>query len=86
MIGMRKFLLKCLEWNDAHVKFGVYESPGGALNGYLTFVTDDVRFFVADAWNGDVDWNGKIPGAFADTESLIRTRRKHFRQGVHEGV
>jgi hypothetical protein len=60
---MKRFKLVCTDWNEAHVRFRVFD-PAGATVGTLTLLTGDVLGFVSETWNGDVLWNGKCPLAF----------------------
>lgn len=59
---MKKFKLDCMDANPAHVRFRVLDWLG-ANCGNLTIRTEDAVRFVAENWNGEVFWNGKIPSS-----------------------
>lgn len=56
---MNKYKISCLEWNELHIRFGVYDGKG-AHCGVITIEASDVRTFLQN-WAGAVFWNGLIP-------------------------
>lgn len=57
------YTLDCIDWNDQHVKFRVFDHTG-ANCGFLTILTRNVRNFVGRCWNSDIRWNDKAPKDF----------------------
>lgn len=57
---MRIFKLDCVDWNETHVKFNVFD-PRGANCGLLTISRADVINFVKYSWKGNIFWHGKMP-------------------------
>lgn len=58
-----RYKIRCIDWNDQHVKFNVFDTKG-ANCGVLTIETKDVTNFVTQAWNGAIFWDGKVPFIF----------------------
>lgn len=54
---MSTWYLDCMESNERHTKFRLFD-PQGANCGTLCIITTDVPEFIANKWNGDVQWNG----------------------------
>lgn len=59
---MKPFKLSCVESNERHTIFNVFD-PKGANCGRLTILTEDVINFLQHSWNGNIFWNGKMPEA-----------------------
>lgn len=56
----RPFLLRCDGSNPKHTRFTMFDQ-GRANCGTITILTADVLDFIANDWNGDVDWQGHAP-------------------------
>ena len=55
------FKLSCTSWNDAHVKFNLFD-PAGASCGQICIRTEDVEKFIHSRnWAGTIQWNGLYP-------------------------
>jgi len=66
---MKRFILRCNDWNHQHVKFALFDWTGVNC-GFITIATKDVLLFInRQNWNGVVDWNDKLPAKLAFTES-----------------
>lgn len=50
----RMFKLRCSGSNDRH-------TTHDANCGRIFVLTSDVKSFIADNWNGEVEWNGHLP-------------------------
>lgn len=54
------FYLRCEYWNESHISFTVFDYSG-ANCGHVTIRTGDVENFVNYSWNGNINWNDKLP-------------------------
>lgn len=63
--NMKRYKLDCLEWNNRHVRFNVFD-PSGANCGTLHVLAHDAINFVKHSWKGDIFWNGKMPQAIVE--------------------
>lgn len=81
----RRYKLTCTEVNERHMRFVVHDFRG-AKCGDICVLTEDVAEFVANSWNGDVDWNGRMLGdrwkTLMDDDSLDLTEAE-IAQGWH---
>lgn len=68
-IKSMRFRISCIETNQRHTKFTLYD-PHGANCGVITILTDDVRLFLQRSWNGDIFWHDHIPQSLERTNEL----------------
>ena len=71
---MKRFTMRCEQWNTQHVKFSLFD-PSGANCGWIVIRTDDIADFIArDNWNGGIDWNDNLPALYTEEVTAIRTK------------
>ncbi len=71
------YKLRCTDFNEAHVKFTLFDRIG-ANCGQLTISRSDVYHFIGrSGWQGDVDWNDKNLDINAKVAKQFRDRHEY---------
>lgn len=71
------YRLSCTDFNDAHVKFALFDRTG-ANCGHVTVLRADVYRFLGEAWLGNVDWNSKNLDINAGVAARFHARQRRY--------